>query len=255
MSPSQEAVSNCEQTATLYPGHRVLLMFPFFNEASRISLFAQKLRTGIADKIVAVNDGSTDSGPDILRNHGIEVWDQSRSGIGACVKKCVKYAREHGYDILVVMAGNNKDNPLEAPRLVAPIVQKEAHYVQGSRFLPGGSYPNLPLFRYFVIRILSMLFRIYSKKACTDLTNGFRAYRIDIFDDPRINIWQEWLDTYEYEYYVHWKVYTLGYKVEEAPVTKAYPDDKRVKYTKVKPITGWWRAIRPFLILGLHIKE
>jgi len=52
---------------------------------------------------------------------------------------------------------------------------------------------------------------------------GFRVYRVSLFEDPRINIWQDWLDKYEYEYYVHWKVYTLGYKVKEVPVTKAYP--------------------------------
>ena len=202
-----------------------------------------------------MNDGSTDEGPDILRHSRIEVFDQPRSGVGACIKRCVKHAREHGYDILVVMAGNNKDDPAQIPRLVEPIVEGDVDYVQGSRFLRGGSRPNLPLFRWVSIKLLSFLFRVYTFQSCTDLTNGFRAYKLSLFDDPRINIWQDWLDTYEYEYYVHWKVYTLGYKVKEVPVTKAYPAQKSVDYTKIKPITGWWRMLRPFVFLALRIKK
>jgi len=70
------------------------------------------------------------------------------------------------------MAGNNKDDPTEIPRLIAPIIHDGMDYVQGSRFLSGGSSPNLPLFRLVAIKFLSLLFNCYSRQACTDLTNG-----------------------------------------------------------------------------------
>ena len=70
-------------TATIYPGHRVLAMFPFYNEGSKLRTLAEKLKPGLVDEFVAVNDGSTDEGPDILRQSGVIVFDQSRSGIGA----------------------------------------------------------------------------------------------------------------------------------------------------------------------------
>jgi len=119
----------------------------------------------------------------------------------------------------------------------------------------GTASPNLPLFRHWAIRLLSLLFRLYTRRSCTDLTNGFRAYRLSLFDDPRINIWQDWLDTYEYEYYVHWKAYTLGYRVIEVPVTKAYPAEKGVSYTKIRPVTDWWKMLRPFVLLATGIKR
>jgi dolichol-phosphate mannosyltransferase len=154
-----------------------------------------------------------------------------------------------------VLAGNNTDDPAEIPRLLEPILEDRADYVQGSRFLEHGSSPHLPLFRRVAIRMLSLIFRLYSGRACTDLTNGFRAYRLRLFDDPRIDIEQDWLDDYEYEYYVHWKAYTLGYRVTEVPVTKTYPGVKGVEYSKIKPITGWWRMLRPFILLALRIKR
>jgi len=231
-------------------------MFPFYNEGPKIVRMAERLRDGIVDKFIGVNDGSTDEGPDILRRRGIEVIDQPHKGAGACIKRAVKYAQDNGYDILVVMAGNNKDDPTEIPRLLAPIVCDGVDYVQGSRFLPGGSSPNLPVFRLIAIKLLSFLFAFYSRQRCTDLTNGFRAYRVSVFNDPRINIWQDWLDKYEYEYYVHWKVYTFKYKLKEVAVTKAYPPRRKgVEYTKIQPITGWWQMLRPFVLLTLRIKK
>jgi len=234
---------------------RVLAMFPFYNEGEKIASLAAKLEPGLVDKFVAVNDGSTDEGPEILRRLGVEVLDQERSGIGACVKRCIRYASEHGYNVLVVMAGNGKDDPREIPRLLEPILQRGADYVQGSRFLPGGGSPNLPRFRRFSIQLLSFLFTLYTRKRCTDLTNGFRAYRLSLMDDERINVWQDWLDTYEYEYYVHFKAYTLGYNVTEVPVTKTYPEDPTVSYSKIRPFSDWWRMLRPLVFLALRVKN
>jgi len=241
--------------APVYPGHRVLAMFPFLNEEPHIEQMAGRLREGLVDKYLALNDGSTDEGPRILREHGIEVLDCPYSGVGACLQAAVAYGRKNGYDILVVMAGNNKDNPEEIPQLLQPILEGKADYVQGSRFTSGGSSHNLPLFRLFAIRFLSVVFRVYSGKKCTDLTNGFRSYRLSLFDDARINIWQEWLRTYEFEYYLHWKVHQCGYRVAEVPVTKTYPSAKHLPYTKVRPFSGWWKMLRPFIYLWLGIKE
>ena len=208
------------------------------------------------DQWLPVDDGSTDTGPDLLREHDVTMLrNPTRRGIGACLRRVVQYGRENGFDVLVVMAGNNKDDPAEIARLLAPIVDQGADYVQGSRFLPGGASPHLPLFRRVAITLLSLIFRLYSRRPCTDLTNGFRAYRLSLFDDARIDIEQDWLDDYEFEYYVHWKAYTLGYRVAEVPVTKSYPSERGVEYSKVKPFTGWWRMLRPFILLALRIKR
>lgn len=243
------------ESVTCYPGHRILAMFPFFNEEQKIAQMAPRLAPELADCFLGINDGSTDRGPEILRGRGVKILDQNRSGVGACIKRAIRYGRAQGYDILVVMAGNNKDNPAEIPRLLQPILDGGADYVQGSRFLPGGSSPHLPLFRLVSIKLLSVFFRFYTSRKCTDLTNGFRAYRLSLFDDPRINIEQEWLDGYELEYYIHWNVYKLGYRAREVAVTKTYPADKKVSYTKISPITGWWQMLRPFFLLALGIKK
>ena len=54
---------------------RGVICLPPYNEAENIRKLAPKLREGLVDKFVAVNDGSTDEGPDILRQRGIEVLE------------------------------------------------------------------------------------------------------------------------------------------------------------------------------------
>ncbi len=99
-----------------------------------------------------------------------------------------------------------------------------------------------------------LLFSLAARRRVTDSTNGFRAIRLSIFDDERINIRQDWLDHYELEPYIMYKAIRLGYKFTEAPVTKIYPPHAE-GYTKMKPITGWWSILRPIFLLGLGIRK
>ena len=85
-------------------------------------------------------------------------------------------------------------------------------------------------------------------------TNGFRAYKLSLFKDKRININQEWLDRYELETYLHFKVLTLGYKVKEIPVSKDYLSGVK-KYSKIRPVFDWWKMIRPIFLLKFGIKN
>lgn len=76
---------------------------------------------------------------------------------------------------------------------------------------------------------------MFTDVRCTDVTNGFRVYRLKIFSDERIDIWQDWFDEYGLEYGVHYKVLALGYKAREVPVSKVYPYSHKGGYSKISP--------------------
>ena len=101
---------------------------------------------------------------------------------------------------------------------------------------------------------MNLLPMMITGKKITDSTNGFRALRVSLCKDSKINLNQDWLDHYELEPYLFYKVIRLGYKVKEVPVTKIYPLHK-MGYTKMRPITGWWSILRPLVYLGLGIKK
>ena len=84
--------------------------------------------------------------------------------------------------------------------------------------------------------------------------NGFRAFRARLLEDRRIDLDQAWLDEYELEPYLYWKVIRLGYRTAEVAVTKIYPP-KSLGYTKMAPVTGWWSILRPVILLGLGLRK
>jgi dolichol-phosphate mannosyltransferase len=203
-----------------------------------------------------MDDGSTDGSLTKVHNADfIVLRNEVNQGIGSAMKRVFQHALDKNYDVLVIQAGNDKDDPLEIPRLMEPILNDQADLVQGSRFLPGGGYGNTPLYRILATRLIHpTLFSLAVGKWLTETTNGFRAFRTSILRDARINWRQDWLDKYELEPYILYKAIKLGYRHREVPVTKTYPPHEQ-GYTKMKPFTGWWSILRPIFYLWLGIKN
>ena len=231
---------------------RAAAILPLFNEGAAAADLTRRMPAEIVRTFV-VDDGSSDDGPDLAENAGATVIRFGRNrGIGAAIRAGLLAAREQGCDVAVVMAASGKDRPEEIPNLLAKIAEGY-DYVQGSRFAEGGVSRNLPFVRGALIHGFTLMFRVLTGFPGTDVTNGFRAYRLALLDDPRVRLDQSWLDRYELEYYVHWKAITLGYRVVEVPVSKTYPARKH-GYSKIRPVIDWWHMVRPALLLALHLR-
>lgn len=231
---------------------RVAAVLPLYNEGSAAADLVRRMPAVVSATYV-VDDGSTDDGPALAERAGARVVRLGANrGIGAAIRAGLLAARDAGFDTAVVMAASGKDRPEEIPLLLAKI-DGGCDYVQGSRFLEGGSSVNLPPVRRVLIHLFTVMFRILSGFKGTDVTNGFRAYRLSLLDDPRIRVEQAWLDRYELEYYIHWKAITLGYRMCEVAVTKTYPTRTK-NYSKIRPVIDWWHMVRPAVLLALKLK-
>lgn len=235
---------------------RVLAAPVAYNEEKKIGRVLDRFHLEDVTEVILVDDGSTDGTAREAEVQGVKVLThERRRGVGAAIRTAIRYAHSRGFEILVIVAGNDKDRPEEIPRLVKPIVEDGYELVHGSRYLPGGSYGNMPLYRQVATRFIHpWLFTFFSGHRITDSTNGFRAIHLRLFDDLRIDIEQPWLDGYELEPYILYKAITLGHRVLEVPVTKIYPD-AALGYTKMRPITGWWQILRPLFLLALGLRR
>ena len=236
---------------------KTLVAMLCYNTCDATKTVLDKFPEERAYDILVVNDGSTDGTSEMLKQYDFNLIEHpTNRGIGGGLKTAIRYAIDNSYDVIAVMAGNGKDDPGELPALLRPIIEDGCDYVQGSRFLEGGRWDNLPRGRYVMIRGFAVVMSLLYRAKITDPLNGFRAYRLSIFDDERINIWQDWLEQYEFETYLNVLVLKHGYKYCEAAVSKLYPDRrKKVKYSHVRPVVDWWHIIRPLFLLNLGITK
>jgi dolichol-phosphate mannosyltransferase len=240
----------------LYKGITLTAVVPVFNEEGKIDTVLRRIPRTIVDEIIAVDDGSTDRSPEIARHFGATVIPLGVTlGVGAALRTAYAYALDKGYDVVVTMAGNNKDAPEEIPALLDPIVEEGADFVQGSRFLKkSDDFGDMPLYRRIATRLHPLLFSVAARRWVTESTNGFRAMRTRVLADPRLDLSPSWLDQYELEPYLYLRVIRLGYKTVEVPVTKVYPP-RRLGQTKMRPISGWWSILRPLVYVGLGLRK
>jgi dolichol-phosphate mannosyltransferase len=234
---------------------RVLAAAFAYNEGDKIRRTLARHPADRTYDLLVHDDGSTDGALDDVGENIILLRNPTNQGIGAAMKRVFKYSLDNGYDVLVIQAGNDKDDPLEIPSLLAPLQDDIADFVQGSRYLKGGRFGNMPAYRVFGTRVIHpLIFSMAARKRVTESTNGFRAFRTSILRDARIDWHQAWLDRYELEPYLMLKAIWLGYRHVEVAVTKIYPPHQ-LGYTKMRPITGWWSIVRPVVYLGLGLKK
>jgi len=240
----------------VFEGRSILAIAPVFNEEAKIGEVVRRVPRDVVDEILVVDDGSTDGSVAVSEALGAKTISLGATiGVGAAIRAGYQYAIDNGYDIAVVMAGNNKDHPEEIPILLQPIIDGTADLVQGSRWLGDvGNLGEMPLYRRLATRLHPALFNLISGAKMTDTTNGFRAATRELLSDPDLNLDQRWLDEYELEVYLLYKAARIGYSVTEVHVTKTYPP-KDLGQTKMKPIVGWWSILRPLVLLGLRIKR
>lgn len=241
---------------------KILAIIPVYRDIAAARQVLRNFKKGFVDQVYLVVDAPNPIEEDEIRKTAARistpttiVVNSKRKGVGSAIRDGIDYGLANRYNVAVVMAGNNKDSPSEIPRLLAPILDEGFDYVQGSRFLPGGKRVKNPFIRGVFSRLYPFLWTLTTRKRCTDVTNGFRAYRLSIFSDKCIDIHQQWLDEYELEYYIHFKALTLGFEIKEVPVSKVYAFKHKGGYSNISPLRDWWKIVSPLVYLKLGIRQ
>ena len=146
----------------------ILAAIPCFNEETAIGTVVLKARKH-ADKVLVVDDGSTDSTVEVAQNAGAEVISHGANvGKGGAVKTIFKYAFENDVDILVLLDGDGQHNPDEIPDLIRPIKEECTDLVLGFR-----DFSVMPFYRRIGRAVLDVTTGISG--TVTDSQSGFRA--------------------------------------------------------------------------------
>ena len=191
---------------------------------------------------------ATEAGAIVIRH-------EVNKGVGAGIRSGLEYGIKNGFEAAVILSGDDQHEPKELPQVLLPLREDRADLVQGSRRLKGGGTVNGPLFREVTTRLYSLFFSVITFRRITDGTNGFRAFKLSLFDNKYFNIDQEWLNTYELEPYLLYKsVCSKEIRVVEVPITIYYHGESQ-QYTKMRPFRDWWRLARPLFMLRLGLRR
>ena len=232
---------------------RVLIVVPAFNEQGKIGHVVEKIPKEICNGIVVVNDCSTDGTATEAESAGaILISHAVNQGVGAAIRTGIDYAIENNFDVVVVMSGDDQHDPDDLPGLLEPIHSGTHDFVQGSRRLSGLQAPSIGKFRRVMTWCYTLLFRLATGFPSTDATNGGRAFRTRIFRNEQINLWQDWLNTYELEPYLLYMAIRCGIRTTEAPMKVIY---HKKGTTKMRPFRDWWRLFRPVVFLSCGLRK
>jgi glycosyltransferase involved in cell wall biosynthesis len=178
---------------------KIMVGIPCYNEEVAIGSLVLRAAQYV-DRIVVLDDGSTDRTAQVARLAGAEVLaHRTNLGKGAAIRDLFKYATQCNVDILVILDGDGQHNPDDIPKLVRPLLLDEADVVNGSRYINGDG-SETPLYRRFGQVVLDKFTRLGFDRDVnvTDTQSGFRAFsmraaRIFQFSSDKLAIDSEML--------------------------------------------------------------
>ena len=238
------------------PAYRVVAVAPAYNEAGKIGSVVRRCLPYV-DEMVVADDGSTDATADEARKAGATVITfENNRGVGAAIRAGIDHALKTNADILIIMGGDDQDSVEDIPMYLAAHASGHA-FVQGSRYMPGGRTINMPLTRSITTRMFTWFINRATGAGLTDASNGFRGINLhalrQLMQAGKINLHQAWLDKYELEIYLLYKLLTTKIRLCELPVTKTFHRSKG--FTKMRMFRDWWQLIKPILLLKLGIRN
>ena len=220
---------------------QVNVIIPALNEAGNIAQLVQEAAAQPVERVIVVDNGSTDGTGPLAAEAGAQVVVEARQGYGYA---CAAGAAAATGDILVFLDGDFSSLPAEMPQLLAPIQQGQAALVLGSRtlgeILPGA----MPAHQRFGNLLTSGLMRRLYGVPVTDL-GPYRAIRRDLLLALRM---QEMTFGWPTEMMV--KCARLGVPILETPVSFA---PRRFGQSKV---SGTLRGsiLAAYYILGVTLR-
>ena len=138
--------------------------------------------------LLVVDDGSTDATMSILRkalSDGLEfvlVDGEVNRGYGAALRQGARRGAELGAEWVLFM-DSDLTNPPEQISEFVKAADRRVDVIKACRYCRGGSTGDVPMNRVLVSRLGNVFARALMGIPHWDLTNGFRAFRVDTYLD------------------------------------------------------------------------
>jgi len=192
------------------------VVIPIFNEEPTISDVIGRLRTtmqkiGFKHEIIVVDDCSQDRSLEISRSKSAKVYSlKKHMGKGYALR--VGFAKAKG-EIIATIDSDGSHRPEELPLLLTPLLQGQADFVIGSRFLHEKPASARKL-NAIGVRLFNVLIRVLTRAEVSDSQSGYRAMKSEVLKNLRLKSRE-----YEIESEMLVKTALKGFRVKEVPIS------------------------------------
>jgi glycosyltransferase involved in cell wall biosynthesis len=205
---------------------KVSFLIPAYNEAATIGdVLVRIAELGLDAQVIVVDDGSSDGTAAIAEAAGATVVRQRNRGKGAAIRAAIPLVDG---EIAVIQDADMEYDPAEVPALIAPIVDRAADVVFGSR-LAGGRPQRAYLFWHLVgNRFLSLLTNVLYNTTLSDMETGYKAFRSDVLRSLDLRE-----DRFGIEPEITGKVCKLKLRIYELPISyygRSYDEGKKITW-------------------------
>lgn len=195
---------------------RCIVVIPAWNEEASIATVISKIPRIVHKdwkiEIMVVNDGSRDRTIEVSLESGVDyVYTTSHNrGLGAAVRFGLQHAAILGADAAIMIDADDEYPADEIPEVLVPIVNGDADYVIGSRFMR--KVRGMKLYRRWGNRAFTWLQMLLLGRKITDGQSGFRAFtrqallHLDIIHD------------YNYAQVMTLNLVRQGFRLKEVPI-------------------------------------
>ena len=211
---------NDERMQTL----RVLTAIPVFNEIGTVRGVLDDVCRLTSDVLV-VDDGSTDTTPDIIREFSCVtvVRHPVNRGYGQSLLSAFAFADQHGYDWIITLDSDDQHEPARIPAFVDRLERDDVDVISGSRYLrdlPGNT--PAPSDRRHINRHITAMLNRTLDLSLTDAFCGFKAYRVAPLAQMALSI-----PGYAFPIQFWVQAVHRGLRICELPVRLIYNDPTR----------------------------
>lgn len=193
----------------MYREHTIGVVIPAYNEEGYVGGVIDTLPEYV-DRAYVVDDESTDDTWAEIQEHAssfndahpptgdfdrrvVPIQHEENLGVGGGIKTGYLRARDDGIDVTTVMGGDGQMDPEVLTLFLDPIIDGDADYTKGNRFLRTEDLDAMPQFRLVGNSMLSLLTKIASGYwKISDPQNGYTAISLRALEEVPIE------DMYEY---------------------------------------------------------